>query len=161
MNDHDELTKYKELLEKISPEFQELSLDINEILEHSKNPLFVSVLLFKLTQERQRTNKLLESIADKYDKIMLEMKISQNSHQEPTLTSNQTSNSRFEVLSEQDQTILKIAELKGSTTAKEIQEKLQYKGLNAACQRLNNLFKAGYLKKISSGKKVLYLVRHP
>ena len=159
MKDHDELTKYRELLEKISPEFQELSLDINEILEYGKNPMFVSVLLFKLTEERQKTNKLLESIADKYDKIMLEMK-TQSSHQEPTLTSNQTSN-KFEVLSEQDQSILKIVELKGSTTAKEIQEKLNYKGLNAACQRLNSLFKAGYLKKISSGKKVLYLVSHP
>ncbi|MDO8641187.1 MAG: hypothetical protein Q7R33_06545 [Nitrosarchaeum sp.] len=59
MNDHDELLKYKELIEKISPEFQELSLDINEILEYSKNPMFVSVLLFKLTEERQKSNKLL------------------------------------------------------------------------------------------------------
>ena len=156
MNDHDELTKYRELLEKISPEFQELSLDINEILEYGKNPMFVSVLLFKLTEERQKTNKLLESIADKYDKIMLEMK-THNSHQEPSLTPNH----KYETISEADQAILKIIEQNGSTTAKEIQQKLQYKGLNAACQRLNSLFKAGYLKKVSSGKKVLYLVRHP
>ena len=155
MNDHDlEFTKYKELLEKISPEFSELSMDINEILEYSKNPMFVSVLLFKLTQERQKTNKLLEGIADKYDKIMLELKT--NLQQEPA--SNQNS---FEVLSEQDQKILKLIEEKGSTTATEIRNAMNYKGLNAACQRLNSLFKAGYLKKVSSGKKVLYLVRHP
>ena len=156
MNDHDlELTKYKELLEKISPEFSELSMDINEILEFSKNPMFVSVLLFRLTQERQKTNKLLEGIADKYDKIMLELK-TKNLQQEPA--SNQNS---FEVLSEQDQKILKLIEEKGSTTATEIRNAMNYKGLNAACQRLNSLFKAGYLKKVSSGKKVLYLVRHP
>jgi len=156
MNDHDlEFTKYKELLEKISPEFSELSMDINEILEFSKNPMFVSVLLFRLTQERQKTNKLLEGIADKYDKIMLELK-TKNLQQEPA--SNQNS---FEVLSEQDQKILKLIEEKGSTTATEIRNAMNYKGLNAACQRLNSLFKAGYLKKVSSGKKVLYLVRHP
>ena len=156
MNDQDlEFTKYKELLEKISPEFSELSMDINEILEFSKNPMFVSVLLFRLTQERQKTNKLLEGIADKYDKIMLELK-TKNLQQEPA--SNQNS---FEVLSEQDQKILKLIEEKGSTTATEIRNAMNYKGLNAACQRLNSLFKAGYLKKVSSGKKVLYLVRHP
>ena len=65
----------------------------------------------------------------------------------------------MEVLPEQDQLILKSIEERGGCNANDIKTMLNYKGLNAACQRLSKLFKEGYLNKVQSGRKVLYLAK--
>ncbi|MEM4390952.1 MAG: hypothetical protein QXX06_03765, partial [Candidatus Diapherotrites archaeon] len=72
---------------------------------------------------------------------------------------NNSSNNRYEILSEADQLILKSIEERGGCTAQDIKAMLNYKGLNAACQRLNKLYREGFLKKIQSGRKVLYLAK--
>jgi uncharacterized membrane protein len=155
MDDHDifkDFAKQKEIIEKLSPKFNDLTLDIQEIFQHSDNPLFVSVLLFKLAEERNKTNKILEEINDKYDKLMFEIKtreIRRNEKEEKQKS--------FEVLSEIDQKILSIIEQKGSVTADIIRKEFGYKRQNAASQRLNKLFREGHLKKVKSGKKVLYI----
>ena len=66
-----------ELIKKISPKFSELSLDLQEINRQCKNPMFLAVLLFKLAEEREKTNKMLEDIHDKFDQIMFKMKTSE------------------------------------------------------------------------------------
>ncbi len=67
---------------------------------------------------------------------------------------------KYEVLAEQDQLILKNIEERGGCSAKDIKIMLNYRGLNAACQRLNRLFRDGHLKKVQSGRKVLYLAKN-
>lgn len=143
----------RELLEKLSPQFSELSLDIQEIMKHSSNPMLLSVLLFKLVEERQKSNRVLEQIGDKYDNIMLELKTSQAS------ASIGGEERQFNVLPEQDQLILRLIGERGNATANDVQATLNYKGLNAASQRLNKLYKENYLKKVQSGRKVLFLLR--
>ncbi|MBU2100156.1 hypothetical protein KKB11_02910, partial [Candidatus Micrarchaeota archaeon] len=67
MNNHDtfrELLKSREAVKKLSPKFDELTMDVNEIFQQSKDPFFVSMLLFKLAQEREATNKILSEIND-------------------------------------------------------------------------------------------------
>ena len=159
MNNHDifsSVMKEKELLEKISPKFNELN-DLNEIMQHADDPKVLAALMFRIIQEKEKTNKLLENIGEKYDNIMLSLKTApENSNMGNT--QNNTQN-KFEVLPEQDQLILKSVEERGGCTANDIKTMLNYKGLNAACQRLNKLFKDGYLKKVQSGRKVLYLAK--
>ena len=166
MNAHDEfmeLLKSKELIEKISPKFNELTLDIQQVFEHSKNPLLLGALLFKLAEERDKTNKLLEQLNDKYDKIMFELKtkaLGSSEDQTPQLEHiTSGTNNKIVLMPEQDQKILRFIEEKGPTSAADIQTMLSYKGKNAACQRLNKLAKEGLLKKVQSGKKVLFFVQ--
>ena len=65
----------------------------------------------------------------------------------------------LEILPETDQRILDYVERHGMAEAKQIMEALKYKGKNAASQRLNKLFREGHLRKVRSGRKVLYLAR--
>ena len=158
MINHDaikELEKHKQVLESISPKFNELTDDIQLLFEHSKDPAFVAALLFKLAQEREKTNKILESINDKYDKIMFSLKTKELDRE----TAGSPSKNSFEILPDQDQLILKYIGGNGKATAREIQSIMSYRGLNAASQRLNKLFKEGHLSKVQSGKKVLYLLK--
>ncbi|MFA4907495.1 MAG: hypothetical protein WC602_04440 [archaeon] len=143
----------KALIEKLSPQFNENTMDIQEIMKHSANPLLLSVLLFKLAEERQKSNKILEQMSDRYDKIMFELKT--NHYPGAGITEAK----EFELLPEQDQLILKVIGERGSATANDIQATLNYRGLNAASQRLNRLYKDNYLRKAQSGRKVLYLIR--
>lgn len=154
MNNHDivkSVMRERELLERVSPAFGDLSADIDEIMAQSENPKVLAALMFRLIQEREKTNHLLQAIDEKYDRIMLSLKT-------PETNSTQTQN-RFEVLPEQDQAILKLVEERGGCTANDIKAMMNYKGLNAACQRLNKLFREGHLKKVQSGRKVLYLAK--
>ena len=158
MNNHDTIKDFeqqKQLLEKLSPKFNDLTIDIHEVLAQSNDPVVLAALLFKVAEERQKSNLLLESINDKFDKIMFSLK-TQNVHNEPGI---QQPMAKFEILPEQDQAIIKHIDAKGSATSDEIRQLMNYRGLNAACQRLNKLFKEGYLKKVQSGKKVLYLAK--
>ena len=158
MTSHDimkSLIKERELLEKLAPAFVDSSKELDEIMAQAENPKVLAALMYKLVQEKEKTNKLLEGIDEKYDKIMFNIK-TQNTPETPI---QQSQESRFEVLAEQDQLIMKITEEQGSCTAKDIKTMLNYKGLNAACQRLNRLYREGHLKKVQSGRKVLYLAK--
>lgn len=159
MNNHDwsrVLTEQKELIERISPEFADLTADLSEVMDKADDPKVLAALLFRLAMERQKTNQLIEGINDKFDKIMFSIKTTQP-QQEIT---GQKAEGFFEVLPEQDQAILKNIEENGKATAQDIQKIMNYKGLNAASQRLNKLYKEGYLKKVQAGKKVLYLTKN-
>jgi uncharacterized membrane protein len=154
MNNHDmfnELLKSRETVKKLDPKFDELTMDLHELFQQSKDPFFVSMLLFKLAQEREATNKILNEINDKFDKMMLEFKTK-------GLPETREENS-FVLLAEQDKKIMDLVTKKNAVTAGEVQTELNYKGVNAASQRLNKLFKEGYLKKAQSGKKVLYFIK--
>jgi len=161
MGDHDsskqldELFENQELLKKISPKFSELSLDIKEVSKYCKNPMFMAALLFKLAEERERTNKLLNQIDDKFDTIMFKMKIGET----PNLQQRETEQPSS-IFSEQDQMIMHMVHSNGKASADEIKTELGYKGKNAASQRLNRLFKEGHLRKMQSGRKVFYLARN-
>jgi predicted HTH transcriptional regulator len=150
-----------DLLKRISPKFHELSLDIQEVYKHSKDPMFLAVLLFKLAEEREKTNRILEKLFDKYDEIMLRLKTAGVSSNEASLTPTpQPEDLSTRILPEQDQMIMHLAATRGQITADDVRAELGYKRANAASQRLNKLFKDGHLRKVQSGRKVLYLAKN-
>lgn len=144
----------KELLEKISPKFAEAMPDLQQLLDASSDPKVVTALLFRLIEEREKTNRMLEQINDKYDRIMFELK-TRGMEKEPELDKK----TMFEILPQQDQIILEFVDKQGGSTACDVQAIMHYKGLNAASQRLNKLYKEGFLKKVQQGKKVVYIAR--
>ena len=158
MNSHDtfkSVLKEKELIEKISPLFSELN-DLESVMHQADNPKVLAALMFRIVQERERTNKLLDGISGKYDAIMLTLK---TTPQNPIQHTQSEAGNKFEVLPEPDQAILKMVEERGGCSAKDIKTMMNYRGLNAACQRLNRLYREGLLKKVQSGRKVLYLAK--
>lgn len=149
----------RDAIKRLSPDFHALSLDIQEVMQQGKDPAFLAALMFKLVQEREQTNKLLDQINEKYDRLMFELKTSQanGSSSNPVSNPAVVLGNAFQVLPEQDQMILNTLDQKGSLDAHSVQQLLGYKGLNAACQRLNKLCRDGHVKKVQSGKHVLFV----
>jgi hypothetical protein len=152
----EDLFESEEAIKKISPKFAELTLDLKEVSKHCKNPMFMAVLLFKLADEREKTNKMLDQIHDKFDQVMFRLKTTESG----TETQQREQELPSSMLSEQDQMIMHMVQTNGKATAEEIKAELGYKGRNAASQRLNRLFKDGHLRKLQSGRKVFYLARN-
>lgn len=138
------------LFSKLSKQFAELTVDIEEISKHCSDPFFIALLLFQLAKERERTNKILEEINKKLDKV---------ANVAPAEKAGVSVGAEQVVLPEVDQRIIQLAEQKGMVDAYDVKKLLGYRGLNAASQRLNKLFREGYLTKIRSGKKVFYLAK--
>lgn len=158
MTTHDKpIVTAQSLLAQISPEFTELTADIGEVMKASGNPMLIAALLFKLAQERKNSNELLAKMEQKYDELSFTLKsnatnLSTNTN--PTQPENLHS---ISLLPEQDQKILSFIEKNGKADAEGVRVLVGYKNPNAASQRLNALVKSGYLGKIQSGKKVVFV----
>jgi predicted HTH transcriptional regulator len=154
MTDHDTL-KYStdklltdlNAVKRISPEFSDLSMDMQEVLKESSNPAFLAALLFKLVKEREETNKILDDLNAKFSKIEELLK---------TNSSNSHTHLEENVLPEPDQHIMQMIGELGMVSAQDVTQRLAYKKSNAASQRLNKLVREGHLKRIRSGRKVLF-----
>ncbi len=161
MTDHD-LSSYdsQKLLndlnavKRISPEFNTLSEDMQDIMKESSNPAFLAALLYKLTKEREETNLILKRLEEKFTKIQELLKNQTN-------TTSPNPNAEENILSEPDQHIMQLITTVGMVSAQDVQSRLSYKNSNAASQRLNNLVRRGHLKRIRSGKKVMFMPQHP
>ena len=140
------------LMEQVSPAFTALTADIREVLKASNDPMLIAALLFKLAQERKYTNELMSKMEQKYDELALFVKTQQPNNLSPLENAHTIS-----LLPEADQKIMGFVEAKGSVDAEFVREQLQYKNPNAASQRLNALAKQGYLGKVQSGKKVVFV----
>ena len=137
-------------VKRISPEFSDLSIDMQEVLKESTNPAFLAALLLKLTKEREETNKILRSLEEKFVKIqeILNVSSNPNTHTE-------------EILPEPDQHILQLVDETGQVSAKDVMERLAYRKSNAASQRLSKLVREGHLLRVRSGRKVYFMRQHP
>ena len=155
MTDHDTLYDAQKLLndfnavKRISPDFNELSVDIQEVMKESTNPAFLAALLYKLTKEREETNKILASLEQKFAKIE-ELLLSKS-------PSSPNTKSQPGLLSEPDQHIMQLVDEVPFVSATDVQLRLAYRNTNAASQRLNKLTREGHLVSVRQGKKVLFM----
>jgi len=131
-------------------------LGIDDVLEKCRDPTFLSMLLFKLLEERQKSTKLVEDINRKYDEIMFKLKTQSQGMQ----AQDDMAKREFNILPEQDQMILSFIQQRGKVEASEIQRLVNYKGQSGAAQRLNKLVREGLLKKLRAGRKVFFIEAH-
>ncbi len=150
--DTQELLNSLNAVKRISPDFNDLSMDMQEVMKESSNPAFLAALLYKLTKEREETNKILKSLEEKFSKIQ-ELLINTPSNSHTNLEEN--------VLSEPDQHIMQLIDEVGQVSAHDVKERLSYRKENAASQRLSNLVREGHLRRVRSGRKVLFVRQHP
>jgi hypothetical protein len=163
----------KSFLELILKE-QAKELDLEDLLklkENIKDPMILGILIFKLIEERKKTNQLLLDINNKYN--VLELKLNNNNNNNKNYNYNNSndnnnnnnnnnnthSGSFFNILCETDEKIISFIREKGKADAENIKNLLDYKGTNAASQRLNKLVKEKILTKIQSGRKVYFVLK--
>jgi hypothetical protein len=65
----------------------------------------------------------------------------------------------YNILPEIDDKIISFIKVKQKVDAEMVQNEFNYKGSNAASQRLNKLVNNGYLRKVQAGRKVYFIVR--
>lgn len=129
---------------KSSPDWEkEIEEEVKLVLKKVKSdPVFLGILLHKLIEERENTNRLLKTLISRIEKL------------EKSL-SNQPKK-RLQLLSDIDQRIFEFVKQKGMVTAEDIMIAFNYKGQNGASARLNKLYSMGLLNKTHAGKKVYY-----
>lgn len=161
MTTHDSnQVKAHALLAQISPQFAELTADIRDVMAASNDSVLIAALLFKLAQERQQTNVMLDKLYQKYDELSFQIKTQPLAAGEAGINSTNlpTPNPiQYALLPEADQKIMDLFARQPHVDASIVQKELGYKNPNAASQRLNALVKSGQLGKIQSGKKVVFV----
>lgn len=131
-------------------EFQNMLFDVKYDKEQFNDPETIGLLMYRLSKERKKTNKLFEKITEKLENLHKELEGNKS-----TSTENKPLLSE-EKLSKVDKKVYNHVKENGKVDAAKIQEALGYKGRNAASARLNSLYKKGFLEKERAGKRVLY-----
>lgn len=151
MTQNDINTKQLFIEKLLNQDTKELGLnDLIQIQEKYQDPLILSIILHQLIEERKKTNQLLKEIYEKYDALQFQLKQSQKQTSET---------SDIVILSEIDDKIISFIRKHQKVNAEQIQVEFNYKGSNAASQRLNKLAKDGYLRKVQAGRKVYFIVK--
>ncbi len=143
------LQEYRKYLgEAGDDDFIEMSKDIAYDLEKFNDPLVIGALIYRLVQERMKTNELFEQILEELREIKEVIKSSG-----PVPITSKTG-----ALGDVDEKIVGFIRKKGRATAEEVQAFLGYRGRNAASARLNRLYQLGILTKTRAGRKVYYSI---
>ncbi len=137
-----------------------------QILESAKSQNVNSnmfALIKYMIDENKRTTMLLETITQTIGKLEEELKepVSSNvesNDKEDNITDNRTEPAKQLILSEPDIKIIQLIQLSSSNMAcaDDVKKQLGYKGRNAACSRLNRLYKLGVFERHQVGHKVYY-----
>ena len=114
------------------------------------NDAALSSLLKYMTDERERTNKLLTSITSKISKLEEEL----HTTYEPT--AQYIADKRQVPVSGLDARILNFIQSKDMVCADQVRDAMGYRGRNAACSRLNKLYRQGIIERFQLGHKVYY-----
>lgn len=150
MTQNDNITKQIFLEQLLKEDSKQLGLsDLIQIQEKFKDPLVLSVILHQLLEERKKTNEILKDLYEKYDSLQFKLKQKEEVN----------NTDQINILPEIDDKIISFVREMQKVDAEQVQEKLNYKGSNAASQRLNKLVKDGYLRKVQAGRKVYFILR--
>ncbi len=138
-------------------EFEKVASEFKAFDEQMKNPLVVGAMLHKLSEERSSANLVLKEINAKLERLLaLESRIAAI---EEKFAFAEKPKEAKQVLSETDEKIMQLIKKQGKACADDVQRLFNYKGVNAACSRLNKLFSQGLLEKAQAGKKMFYLAK--
>ena len=152
--------KLSKKTEQLERELRDLKYEINQLSSKKKRVLdenTVSSLMKQLVEERERSNKLLESITEKIAKLEKEIEVKDYKETpEGEIQEFDAVSNREVPLSELDSKILNFVQSKEMICADDLVAFMKYRGRNAACARLNKLYRQGILDRYQLGHKVYY-----
>ncbi len=122
---------------------EEIKSDLEANIDKFKDPLVLAELVYKLLEERENTNRILKNILAKLEAM-----------EAPQQTQERSTDV---LLPEIDEEILQYVQETGKATAKDVQQRFNYKGSNAASARMNRLYEQGLLEKRQVGRKIYFL----
>ncbi|MCL5427716.1 MAG: hypothetical protein M1321_00875 [Candidatus Marsarchaeota archaeon] len=109
----------------------------------------LSALLKYMTDERERTNKMLQGITAKIAKLEDDLRTGYGA---PSYVADR----RQVPVSNLDAKVLNFIQSRDMVCADQVREAMGYRGRNAACSRLNKLYKLGVIERFQLGHKVYY-----
>ncbi len=143
--------------EQIEKELQSLKDEMGQLAGRKETVTAESTvpsLIKQMIDEREKTNRLLGEITAKIGK--LEKDIDEIYEGESGPQVDYEAMSREVPLSNLDSRILDFIQSKGMICADDLVEFMKYKGRNAACSRLNKLYRQGIVDRYQLGHKVFY-----
>ncbi|MBI5225898.1 hypothetical protein HY994_01505 [Candidatus Micrarchaeota archaeon] len=152
-----EQTESDELRSNSNPEFEQVASEFKKFQADFKDPLILGSLIAALKDERSSTNLILKEISAKMDRIesrLSALEINGNGN-----FSGAKSSDKPVLVAQVDTDILDFIRENQKACSKDVQDKFQYKGKNAASARLNHLFRLGLVEKQQVGKKVYFTLK--
>jgi hypothetical protein len=134
-----------------SKEYDEQTKDVQYDIEKFKDPIVVGAILHRLVEERNSTNLLFKQINAKLDRMVSLL-------EKRGVTREKTGIGAEEFVSDVDAKILAFVKECKKVCAADVKREFNYRGMNAACARLNRLSESGLLSKRRAGRRVLYFV---
>ncbi|MDD5337471.1 MAG: helix-turn-helix domain-containing protein, partial [Candidatus ainarchaeum sp.] len=116
--------------------------DVARNLEKFNDPLILAEIAYKLTEERENTNRILKTLLEKMEALERKIEKLEGKKEAP-------------MLPEVDEAIRAFLK-EGPKSAEDVQKKFGYKGRNAASARLNRLHDCGVVVRRRVGKKVFF-----
>ena len=143
------MTSTKKNTDNLYKGFGDLFGDLDqETVNKLRDPVVLGVLISRLIEERENTNRLLKTLISRIEEL------------ERRLGEKETPAHEDEILlSEKDEELYTFVKAMGKVCAEDVAREFGYKGRNAASARLNKLVNMGLLKKKQAGKKVYFLLR--
>lgn len=149
--------KDKSLERYASDEYIQKSKDVQYDLQSFKDPLVVGAMIHRLVEERERTNKIVDDINAKLEKLDEILQMLKENKVELPVEVQAKLDEIPDLLPDVDMQIIEFVGSKGNVCAEDVQKKFHYKGKNAASARMNHLHRAGFLDKKQVGRKVYYM----
>lgn len=143
----------KQITEEINKLREEIRL-LSEKKESDQGAGMIALIKY-VTEERERTEKLLMTMAEKIRRMESRQQLGVQEHV-PVQDNAKGKNFEEIALSDTDRRIIDFVQTKGMACADDIKGTMGYKGRNAACTRLKKLCDDGLLQRFQLGHKVYY-----
>ncbi len=140
-----------QITEEINKLREEIRL-LSEKKESDQGAGMIALIKY-VTEERERTEKLLMTMAEKIRRMEGRQQLTV---QEPNSENAKKKGFEEIALSDTDRMIIEFVQTKGLACADDIRDIMGYKGRNAACTRLKKLCNEGLLQRFQLGHKVYY-----
>ncbi|MGC8567800.1 MAG: hypothetical protein ACP5RP_00865 [Candidatus Micrarchaeia archaeon] len=156
-----ELQKLKKQMQALESEKEAATKALESSYSTEKMNEGLITLLKFMIEENKKTTMLLKKMSDNIDEIESAMinviQDEKEDKEEKSAPLQEEEITTKEIpISEQDKKILQFIQIKGMACADDIKNLMGYKGRNAACARLNSLYKNNLLSRYQLGHKVYY-----
>lgn len=167
MVEHDNSDReYKANPQRVEYEVENIRNELVENLQKFKDPVVLAMLMKRVSDERESSNRVLKNIFARLD--ALDMRIRQLELAYPNASRETAKDVMAKppegprppvLLPDVDFEIMSFAGSRKRVCAEDVQRKFKYRGVNAACARLNRLHELGLFEKKQVGRKVYYITK--
>lgn len=141
-------------------EFKNLTAELSQAVHEIQDPVAIATMLYSIAEEKKSSNLVVRDINSKLDNIASKLEqLSKTLEKFNKYLENKDITPNREI-SERDREVINFVKERKKISAKDLQDKLKYRGRNAASARLSKLFKEGLLEKTYVGREVYYLCKY-